>query len=426
MTDFRQSLSAFFASRLGKKVSGRLKGSASLRIHCRWSTRSAVHKVFVLLVPNYASVLIECLSQSALNIISKSVMVYLHENDVSCKALAIDLCSRGFSVWQHYIDSMEMLRNLFNLATSTKKESISAQNVGPQARQALLHIVTHHTGIFMTALSLDILHPQSLEHRKSVMQLVAFLVRKVGFFFHPPIKLPDFLPSETSCYLPQSSQTGGSRGEVPGPYFHNEPRCRPRNSNRDSRTCRKNVGVAALGPSASELSDGFPPRSFPTVDFHMTSQRLAVGTDEGAIVMYDLKTATRLYVLECHKQALAACSFSPDGRRLVTASLEEGTVFVWKVGATFASFFNPGAPPRQGHGGSEPFKSLNFNVGDAGEFSPLALAASLFRLPLTGPSWSPLLAVMTLADTLEHIRFEWTAERSVQLRIRDVTLTFST
>jgi len=110
----------------------------------------------------------------------------------------------------------------------------------------------------------------------------------------------------------------------------------------------------------------------------MASQRLAVGTGEGAIVMYDLKTATRLYVLECHKQALVACSFSPDGRRLVTVSLEEGAVLVWKVGTSFASFFNPGAPPRQGRGGSEPFKSLNFNVGDAGEFFSLLTSVPIF------------------------------------------------
>jgi WD40 repeat protein len=63
----------------------------------------------------------------------------------------------------------------------------------------------------------------------------------------------------------------------------------------------------------------------------MASQRLAVGTGEGTIVMYDLKTATRLYVLECHRPGLDACSFSPDGRRLVTVSLEEGAVFVWKL-----------------------------------------------------------------------------------------------
>lgn len=106
---------------------------------------------------------------------------------------------------------------------------------------------------------------------------------------------------------------------------------------------------------------------FPTVDFHMGTQRLAVGSGDGAVVMYDLKTAIRLYVLDGHKKGITACSFSPDGRRLLTLSLEESVVRVWKVGSSFTSFFNPGAPPRQGHGGSEPFKTLSFNVGDEGK-----------------------------------------------------------
>lgn len=90
------------------------------------------------------------------------------------------------------------------------------------------------------------------------------------------------------------------------------------------------------------------------------------------MVMYDLKTAIRLYVLEGHKKSISACSFSPDGRRLVSLSLEESVVLVWKVGTSIVSFFNPGAPPRQGHSGTEPFKTLSFNVGDAGEcFPPL-------------------------------------------------------
>lgn len=99
----------------------------------------------------------------------------------------------------------------------------------------------------------------------------------------------------------------------------------------------------------------------------MGTQRLAVGSSEGALVMYDLKTAIRLYVLEGHTKPISACSFSPDGRRLLTLSLEESVVLVWKVGSSFTSFFNPGAPPRQGHGGSEPFKRLGFGVGDEGE-----------------------------------------------------------
>ena len=106
---------------------------------------------------------------------------------------------------------------------------------------------------------------------------------------------------------------------------------------------------------------------FPTVDFHTESQRLAVGTSEGAVIMYDLKTATRLYVLEGHRKRLAGISFSPDGRRLVTLCLEECVVLVWKVGSSFTSFFHPGAPPRQGHSGSDPYKTLSFVLVGDGE-----------------------------------------------------------
>ena len=108
----------------------------------------------------------------------------------------------------------------------------------------------------------------------------------------------------------------------------------------------------------------------------MQSQRLVVGTSEGAVIMYDLKTATRLYVLEGHKKRVTACSFSPDGRRLATVSLEENVVMVWKVGSSFTSFFMPGAPPRQGSSGSKPYKSLDFNVGDEGW-----LALTVRRMP---------------------------------------------
>lgn len=98
----------------------------------------------------------------------------------------------------------------------------------------------------------------------------------------------------------------------------------------------------------------------------MPSQRFCVGTNEGAVVMYDLKTATRLYVLEGHRKRLDACSFSSDGRRLVTVSLEESLVRVWKVGSSITSLFLPGAPPRQGHSGSEPYKTIPFNLGEEG------------------------------------------------------------
>jgi WD40 repeat protein len=67
-------------------------------------------------------------------------------------------------------------------------------------------------------------------------------------------------------------------------------------------------------------------KTYPSIAFHGKGQRLAVGTHEGAVVVYDLKTATRLYVLESHHKRASAVSYSPDGRRLVTVSLEESNV----------------------------------------------------------------------------------------------------
>jgi WD repeat-containing protein 7 len=155
------------------------------------------------------------------------------------------------------------------------------------------------------------------------------------------------------------------------------------------------------------------------VDFHTASQKLVVGTHEGAAVLYDLKTATRLYVLEGHKKRLAACSFSPDGRRLVTLSLEESVVMVWKVGSSFTSFFYPGAPPRQGHSGSEPFKTLSFNVGSEGVILALSRIWSKSQLFI-------FIAHMTTAATLEWVSFDWPNDRTARLRIRDSILTFNT
>ncbi|KAH7885158.1 hypothetical protein F5I97DRAFT_1937434 [Phlebopus sp. FC_14] len=301
------------------------------------------------------------LSTSSLVDISKSIALYLLDDGSNYRALAIDLCARGFQIWQHYVDAMSMLRALCALATSTRKENISVQNVAPQARLSVLQVASSNTPLFMATLTLDILHPRNLEHRKSVMQLLVFLIRKKPLILYP--NLPKLMEAVVKSLDPNS------------------------NSSRD-----------AVLDTATEIL-GHVVKTFPTVDFHMGTQRLAVGTSEGAFIMYDLKTATQLYVLEGHKRRPTACSFSPDGRRLVTVSLEEGVVLVWKVGSSFTSLFNPGAPPRQGHSGSHPYKTLPFNVGDE--------------------------ANMTVAGTLEWVRFEWTSERSVRLHIRESTLTFS-
>ena len=72
-------------------------------------------------------------------------------------------------------------------------------------------------------------------------------------------------------------------------------------------------------------------------------------------------------MLEPHHVPVSSVNFSPDGRRLVTVSIEEGDVTVWKVGSSLSGFFNVGGPPRQGGGKGEPFKRIDFIRADNGE-----------------------------------------------------------
>ena len=157
-------------------------GLVHLWSHCGQSVHVTSHKVntSVLVISDPLNV-----SYSQLTEIAKSIALYLHDEFSPYRALAIDLGSLGFAIWQQYVDVVQMLRALFALATSTKKETISVHNVGQLARTAVLHIASANTPLFMTTLSMDILQPRNVQHRKSIMQLVVFLIRKVGIFVTP-------------------------------------------------------------------------------------------------------------------------------------------------------------------------------------------------------------------------------------------------
>eukprot|EP01111_Echinosteliopsis_oligospora_P007526 TRINITY_DN22727_c0_g1_i1.p1 TRINITY_DN22727_c0_g1~~TRINITY_DN22727_c0_g1_i1.p1 ORF type:complete len:295 (-),score=94.58 TRINITY_DN22727_c0_g1_i1:158-943(-) len=79
-------------------------------------------------------------------------------------------------------------------------------------------------------------------------------------------------------------------------------------------------------------------KKYPMVSFHQESQRLAVGTHENHIIIYDLKTATRWHVLEGHKASVSAVSFNETGKFLASYSVIEGVVRIWQTGTGFFGF----------------------------------------------------------------------------------------
>ncbi|CAH0477643.1 unnamed protein product [Peronospora belbahrii] len=71
---------------------------------------------------------------------------------------------------------------------------------------------------------------------------------------------------------------------------------------------------------------------FPMVDFHKDTQRLALGTMEAVIVIYDLRTATKWRVLDGHMSAVSAVRFRSDGHVLVSYAARDGSVRWWNSG----------------------------------------------------------------------------------------------
>jgi len=76
-------------------------------------------------------------------------------------------------------------------------------------------------------------------------------------------------------------------------------------------------------------------RRYPMVAFHQQTQRLAVGTKDGLIFIYDLISATRWFTLEGHKYEVTAVAFEPEGNYLSSYSIEECQIKLWKTSSSF-------------------------------------------------------------------------------------------
>mmetsp|Transcript_39545 Transcript_39545/g.38060 ORF Transcript_39545/g.38060 Transcript_39545/m.38060 type:complete len:107 (+) Transcript_39545:183-503(+) len=77
---------------------------------------------------------------------------------------------------------------------------------------------------------------------------------------------------------------------------------------------------------------------FPMVAFHHESQRLAVGTHDGPIAIYDVRTSAKWKILEGHVGNVTCLAFDSKGNVLCSYSSVDLTVKLWKVGN--AGFFS--------------------------------------------------------------------------------------
>ncbi|UZJ53386.1 hypothetical protein CBS101457_002706 [Exobasidium rhododendri] len=338
--------------------------------------------------------------------VANSITLFIREDALPVhQSPAIILCDRGFTIFQHYFDAMDIVRSLFSLSTNKNQDSkeeiivptITVENRA-LARKAVLQIAEDNTPLFMTTLSMDILHAQSPAHCNATMRLVALMVRK-----RPLILFPN-LPRLAEAVVKSLDPT---------------------------ITSLRSVIHRSATIIISELIT-----TYPTISFQKDLQRLAVGTFEGAIIMYDLKTSTRLYVIEAHQRGLSGLSFSQDGRRLISISLHDAIVKVWKTGVGFTSFLNFGGAPRQGGllssgipaasaGSSSTLPSSNGSNNNHGSSSEKKTARGttpyksyeFVRMAEEGDSERE-------ATDLALISFDWIGLRSVRIKVGKTSMTF--
>jgi WD40 repeat protein len=75
-------------------------------------------------------------------------------------------------------------------------------------------------------------------------------------------------------------------------------------------------------------------KMFPMVAFHHESQRLAVGTHDGPIAIYDVRTSAKWKILEGHTGNVTCLTFDSKGNILASYSAVDNTIRLWKVGNT--------------------------------------------------------------------------------------------
>lgn len=75
-------------------------------------------------------------------------------------------------------------------------------------------------------------------------------------------------------------------------------------------------------------------KMFPMVAFHYDTQRLAVGTHDGPIGIYDVRTSAKWKILEGHTKNVTCVAFDTKGNWLASYSAIDLTLKLWKVGNT--------------------------------------------------------------------------------------------
>jgi WD40 repeat protein len=296
-------------------------------------------------------------AEALVNIINKEDMKQAYK--LSC----VEILGRGFNNWEPHLNGTNIIRQLLTMTYQVSKN----RAMSVMARQALLLISSSKMSLIVNTMMFDLVHSKVIEEKIGMMKVLGWFINKKPVLIYPYLNhIIDSIVKSLDPNIPNS------RDHV--------------------------IDFATMN-----LADLI--RLYPNITFHGNSQKLAIGSSDGMTVVYDLKTALKLYMIQSHSKPVVGVSYSPDGKLLVTYSIQENLVKFWQPSTTgiFNMFFRGDDKDPK----NETMKSFrNFSVGE------------LYN--------NDDQETISISQILDSIKFEWSNERTVLLKsIKGFQITFT-
>jgi hypothetical protein len=239
----------------------------------------------------------------------------------SHRRAAIDLLGRGFTVWEPYLDVSKVLLALLELCCESEKMVPSMSFGLPltpsadscrTAKHSISLIATARPAAFITTLAREVARYNAIQQNPQSMNVNLFntvLSRAKPEILRNIELLIDKMPNDIADLIIESMDI----------ILH----CIDLNN-------LKNRTLHEVFPSISK---------FANVTFCPASKRIAVGSKNGILAIFELRTPQKSQILTAHANSVTCCAFAPDGKHLATYSMEENKICFW---STATSLFGLG------------------------------------------------------------------------------------
>ncbi|CAO3613085.1 unnamed protein product [Mucor hiemalis] len=292
---------------------------------------------------------------------------------------SMELLSQGFQTWETYINAAEVLRTLFTYATDSHPYMAL---VSRGAKTAIFQISVANMPLVISTLTFDTINAKSMDTRVRCLKIIGSFIRK------EPLLLYSKVHSVVEAVVKTLDPNVPHMREV------------------------------MLHSATSILHDLV--KTYPFVDFSGAAQKLAVGTLEGASVIYDVRTATRSVVLEGHVGPVSVLAFSPDAKLIATCSLVDQSVRVWYTNLSLFGMLTSSISQGfvSNNNSSNKMTTSNSTSTSSNGQSGSQKPHKVFSFAMPDNSLDP-------NEIIRLVKFEWMSSKCVKLHVRDLVMSFN-